>query len=208
MEKPLARKSCGSWMALLLSGPDIRTDRLPRSCRRSATWLVTSTCDGAVGVSIGMEGAEALAGVVAAAWGDVGAEGKGTPFGTGRTCVGSEGPAAGAGGKSPPVTNLGDVVRAGTGWGMKVTGDSWVRGTVCCLRTSFCRGDATLEAEGAILEDEGTALGGGGPDWTSGGCDRGAAFAAAAAIFAWTGCLTASLNVGLMLLLGATDAGC
>ena len=115
MEKPFARKSCGSWMALLLSGPDIRTDRLPRSCRRSATRLVTFASVGVVGVSIGMEGAEALARVVAAAWGAVGSEGKGTPFGTDRTSFVSEGPAAGARGKSPPLTNLGDVVRAGTG---------------------------------------------------------------------------------------------
>ena len=87
-------------------------------------------------------------------------------------------------------------------------GDSGVRGTVCGLRTSFCRGDATLEVEGAILEEEGTALGGEGTDWTSGGRDWGAACAAAATIFAWTGCLTASQYVGLMSLWKATDAGC
>ena len=64
-----------------------------------------------------MEGVGALAGVawVAATWGALGVEGKGTSFGTGRPSSGSEGPAAGAGGKSPPANNLGDVIVAGTG---------------------------------------------------------------------------------------------
>lgn len=64
-----------------------------------------------------MEGVGALAGLawVAAAWSALGAKRKGTSFGTDRPSSGSEGPAAGAGGKSPPANNLGDVIVAGTG---------------------------------------------------------------------------------------------
>lgn len=63
-----------------------------------------------------MEGVGALAGLawVAAAWGALGAEGKGTSSGIGRPSSGSEGPAAGAGGKRAPENNLGDVIVAGT----------------------------------------------------------------------------------------------
>lgn len=75
-------------------------------------------------------------------------------------------------------------------------GDSGVEDTVCCLRTSCCRGVSIVEVEGAILEEEGAALGSEGTDWTSGRRDWGAACAAAATIFAWRGCLTGSVSVG------------
>ena len=85
-------------------------------------------------------------------------------------------------------------------------GDSGGEDTVCCLRTSFCRGGATVEVEGAILEDDGAALGGEGTDWTSGRRDWGAACAAAATIFAWLGCLTESVTVDESV--EALEAGC